>query len=99
MEAKPNFSDLGQEWVSQTLVCLQQMALPLVNDSTCADILTDAFDSHVYCYTKVVPSVCAVIDPLRYTNLTFQQRCFTILKRFACNRRSAIDIRYHQNKI
>jgi hypothetical protein len=66
MQNLENFSDLAQEWVGQTLVCLQEKAFPFMNDTSCSQILNDAFNSHVYCYTQVDPSICAVVNPLRY---------------------------------
>lgn len=60
--------DAGDEWVNSTLVCLQRMLVPLVEEDpeelSCRSIKTFAFDTHPLCYTggggsqPTDPSVC-----------------------------------------
>ena len=46
------FSESGQTWIKNTLVCLKKALLPLVDQSstTCQIIHDTAFDSHPKCY-------------------------------------------------
>jgi hypothetical protein len=64
----------GDEWVNNTLSCLQESLVPViesddVNDVSCMSIKLDAFDSHSTCYTggggsvPTAPSVCFLPIP------------------------------------
>lgn len=48
---RPWMSPAGQQWIDDTVVCLQQALRDRIDASTsCADVRTEAFDSHPSCY-------------------------------------------------
>ena len=66
--AATGLSAAGEKWRDATLVCLQEKLVPLVPlDATqkcdCAAIRTEAYDSHVACYTQPGASICSLSVP------------------------------------
>eukprot|EP01114_Cavostelium_apophysatum_P012010 TRINITY_DN26670_c0_g1_i1.p1 TRINITY_DN26670_c0_g1~~TRINITY_DN26670_c0_g1_i1.p1 ORF type:complete len:188 (-),score=11.41 TRINITY_DN26670_c0_g1_i1:55-618(-) len=65
-DAMDSFTDLGQEWISNTRLCLQQtlkdeLGLPFnPAQISCDQVRSDAFDTHAACYTQGYPSVCDI---------------------------------------
>lgn len=59
-----SFSSGGRAWVNRTMMCLQQVLVPFMQDSydpskdICKVIRKWAFDSHPYCYTEHESSFC-----------------------------------------
>ncbi|MEW6369468.1 MAG: hypothetical protein AB1584_00925 [Pseudomonadota bacterium] len=62
----PGLSKQGKSWRDSTLRCLQEKIVPELppdgRADTCDCKRTEAyaFDSHVTCYTKASPSICAL---------------------------------------
>ncbi|GBB90882.1 hypothetical protein RclHR1_00180020 [Rhizophagus clarus] len=65
---KHKFSEFGQEWLTATMLCLQQSLVSVYNDGSCPKINDVGFGSHARCYVQNgVKSICAI--PMDWTTI------------------------------